>query len=260
MGREVLQDDVTTWLGSVETSQETAEPANVIGPVDSERDAQRSDSPGTQGVQLMNPLAVDAGNYVSDSSGRPFHLGKSSNWSFGRRTLKMACDRLGIQLTTENLHFEGAVYNLDWQVLRQAPEPHSLPAPDYAVYLINATKFHCGQIFHLFDEDDFMNHFATFHGDKDGIDKVSRLWYIHYLLVVAFGKAFVAHNSNNGRPPGANLFLEAMRHLPEITFSTDSIESIETLICAALYLQCLDFRSSAYNLVRKSEVHFATLY
>lgn len=164
----------------------------------------------------------------------------------------MTCDRLGMQLPTENLHFEGSVYNLDWQMLRQTPEPsrHSLPAPDYAVYLINATKFHCGQIFHIFDEEDFMHQFAIFHEDKAGIERVTQRWYIHYLLIMAFGKAFVARNSHDGRPPGANLFLEAMRHLPEITFfSTDSIESIEILICAALYLQCLDFRNAAYNLV-----------
>lgn len=165
----------------------------------------------------------------------------------------MTCDRLGVQLPPEGLHFEGAVYNLEWQVLRQTSGPYtqSLPASDYAVYLINATKFHCGQIFHLFDEEDFMHHFATFHQDKNGIDRVSQLWYTHYLLVLAFGKAFVARNAHDGRPPGANFFLEAMRHLPEIIlFSTTSIESIEILICAALYLQCLDFRSAAYNLVR----------
>ena len=165
----------------------------------------------------------------------------------------MTCHRLGVELTPESLHFEGSVYDLDWQLLRQTSEPdtQSLPAPDYAIYLINATKFHCGQMFHLFDEDDFMHHFAKFHDDCGGIDKVPRLWYIHYLLVVAFGKAFVARNVQNGRPPGASLFLEAMRHLPEITlFCTESVESIETLICAALYLQCLDFRQAAYNLVR----------
>lgn len=164
----------------------------------------------------------------------------------------MTCDRLGVQLPPEGLHFEGAVYNLEWQVLRQTSEPYtqSLPASDYAVYLINATKFHCGQIFHLFDEEDFMHHFANFHQDKNGIDRVSQLWYTHYLLVLAFGKAFVARNASDGRPPGANFFLEAMRHLPEIIlFSTTSIESIEILICAALYLQCLDFRSAAYNLI-----------
>ena len=169
----------------------------------------------------------------------------------------MTCDRLGVQLPTENLHFEGSVYQLDWEILRHRSEPsaHSLPAPDYAVYLINATKFHCGQMFHLFDEEEFMRYFATFHEVKNGVGRVPQLWYVHYLLVLAFGKAFVARNAHDGRPPGADLFLEAMRHLPEITlFSTDSIESIEILICAALYLQSLDFRGAAYNLVRPDSI------
>jgi proline utilization trans-activator len=185
------------------------------------------------------------------------HLGKSSNWSFGRRVLRMTCDRLGVELPTENLHFQGSVYRLDWQVLRHRSEPsaHALPAPDYGIYLINATKFHCGQIFHLFDEEEFMRNFTTFNEHKNGIDRVSQSWYVHYMLVLAFGKAFVARNAQEGRPPGADLFLEAMRHLPEITLfsddsvDTDSIESIEILICAALYLQSLDFRAAAYNLV-----------
>ena len=165
----------------------------------------------------------------------------------------MTCDRLGVVMSPEDLHFEGAVYDLEWQRLQQTPEPQSLslPAADHAMYLVNTVKFHCGQLFHLFDEDDFMRHFATFHQAKNGIEKVPRIWYTHYLLIVAFGKSFVARKSQDGRPPGADLFLEAMRHLPEITFfATDRLEAIETLICAALYLQCLDFRSSAYNLVK----------
>ena len=66
-------DDVTTWLGSVEEGRETAEPHNALGPNESsQNDTQGApESPGAQGAQLMNPLAVDAGNYLSDSSGRP---------------------------------------------------------------------------------------------------------------------------------------------------------------------------------------------
>ncbi|RMZ77412.1 hypothetical protein DV738_g4369, partial [Chaetothyriales sp. CBS 135597] len=234
-----LEDDVSSWLGSSPRS-------------DTGRARRSSGSPSTRAVQLTNYLAMDTKNYVSDKHGRPIHLGKSSNWSFGRRVLRMTCDRLGVQLSTETLHFEGSVYQLEWQVLRHQPEPsaHSLPAPDYAIYLINATSFHCGQIFHLFEEEDFMHYFGIFHESKNGIDRVPLLWYVHYLLVVAFGKAFVARAAPDGPPPGAGLFIEAMKHLPEITlFPTDTIESIEILVCAALYLQCLDFRNAAYNLI-----------
>lgn len=164
----------------------------------------------------------------------------------------MSCEKLGIEVPTEGLHFEGMVYDLDWQILQQSTESptHLLPSADYAVYLINAVKFHCGQMFHLFDDADFMQHFATFHAENSNVDRVPRLWYIHYLLIIAFGKAFVARTVQGGRPPGADLFLQAMRHLPEITFfATDPLECVEILICSALYLQCLDFRSVAYNLV-----------
>lgn len=218
-------------------------------------------------VRLLNPLAVDSGNYFATNSGRSCelsnaclflvlteidHLGTSSNWSFGLRVLRLACERLGVELPPEGLHFEGQVYDLDWRLLRQTPHlyAHLLPSADHAIYLINAVKFHCGQIFHLFDETSFMQNFALFHEAGNGIKKVPQLWYVHYLLIVAFGKAFVAHSMQDGRPPGAELFLEAMKHLPEITlFNDEPIETIEILICAALYLQCLDFRSLAFNQV-----------
>ncbi|RMD41182.1 hypothetical protein DV735_g3961, partial [Chaetothyriales sp. CBS 134920] len=247
-----LEDDVSSWLGSVEAATQHAVEAHQSPKSDSGRARRSSASPSTRAVQLTNYLAMDTKNYVSDKHGRPIHLGKSSNWSFGRRVLRMTCDRLGVQLSTESLHFEGSVYQLEWQILRHQPEPsaHSLPASDYAIYLINTASFHCGQIFHLFEEEEFMRYFAIFHQDKNGIDRVPLLWYVHYLLVVAFGKAFVARNAPDGPPPGAGLFVEAMRHLPEITlFPTDAIESIEILVCAALYLQCLDFRNAAYNLI-----------
>ena len=54
-------------------NQETAQQQKLAVPRVLDSDARRpSDSPSApENAQLMNPLAVDAGNYVSDSSGRP---------------------------------------------------------------------------------------------------------------------------------------------------------------------------------------------
>lgn len=87
----------------------------------------------------------------------------------------------------------------------------------------------------------------------------SSLWYVHYLLILAFGKAFVVQASrpNSRRPPGAELFVQAMQLLPDFTFfAADTIELIQVLCCAALYMQCLDFRGSAYRIVSLSQTRF----
>lgn len=184
------------------------------------------------------------------------YLGTSSNWSFGRRVLVMSHERaLGSPLLSDNLLFQSKVYDLGWDGQRSTSsspdiDPAILPTPDYAIYLINAVKFHCGQMFHLFDEESFMERFTRFHEVSADRSTLMPLWYIHYLLVLAFGKAFLARNNKARRPPGAELFAQAMKLLPDITFlCTDPVESIEILCCAALYLHSLDFRSSAYQLV-----------
>lgn len=171
----------------------------------------------------------------------------------------MACEHLGIPLATENLHYEGAVYNLDWKSLKTRGQSKccSLPSADHAIYLINAVKFHCGQLFHLFEEHDFMEQFSIFYEKPDVAERVPDTWYIHLLLIIAFGKALVVGNVRSGSPPGSEFFLEAMTRLPEITLlCTDPIESVEILVCAALYLQCLDFRCTGYNLVGQVMKHF----
>lgn len=150
----------------------------------------------------------------------------------------------------DSLLFEGATYDLGWDGRRDIlsnsqPQP-SLPTPDHAIFLINAVKFQCGQLFHLFDEPTFMDQFRKFHESDNDPAKCSVLWYVHYLLILAFGKAFMVRTPCQSR----QLFMHAMKMLPDITFlCANPIESIEVLCCAALYLQCLDSRSAAYNLV-----------
>lgn len=158
-------------------------------------------------------------------------------------------------LPSENLLFDGTCYDLGWDEQRclscqPNQESVALPSADNARYLINAVQFHCGQLFHLLDEDEFMRCFHSYH--EDGSNRQS-LWYIHYLLILAFGKAFVVQTSKDQsrrRPPGADLFVLAMGLLPPAHFFVaDQIHLIQILCCAALYLQCLDFRGPAYRIV-----------
>jgi hypothetical protein len=92
-----------------------------------------------------------------------------------------------------------------------------------------------------------MRHFANFHGEYGGQANVPVLWYVHYLVLLAFGKSFVVRKCYGRRPAGADFFIQAMKLLPDVTYLyTDPLHSIEILCCVALYLQCLDYRSSAY--------------
>jgi hypothetical protein len=145
------------------------------------------------------------------------------------------------------------MYDLGWDGQRDgsASEDPLLPSADYATYLINAVKFHCGQLFHLFDEGTFMRKFAEFNQNTSNSSKAKGLWYVHFLILLAFGKVFVARQNDGCRPRGANYFVQAMKLMPDITFlHTQPVQAVEILCCEALYLQCLDFRSAAYSVVR----------
>ncbi|KAG9854951.1 proline oxidase, partial [Aureobasidium melanogenum] len=205
---------------------------------------------------LMNPLALGVSTYTPHASRMPVYLGTSSNWSFGRRVLAMSHEQiLGSPLSPQNLLFQSEAYDLGWNGLRTGQssfnsEAKALPTADHAIYLINAAKFHVGQMFHLFDEESFMQSFSIFHkpsADKSGL---MPLWYAHYLLILAFGKAFLARTSKGRRPAGGEFFVQAMAILPDVTFlCLHPIETIEILCCATLYLHSLDFRSPAYQLI-----------
>ncbi|THX16393.1 hypothetical protein D6D17_02751 [Aureobasidium pullulans] len=212
--------------------------------------------------RLMNPFALGASAYAPASRGDvPVYLGTSSNWAFGRRVLVMSHEQiLGSMPGQESLFFQSEIYDLGWDGTRgpfastSPMEPATLPTADHAIYLINAVKFHCGQMFHLFDEETFMRCFAIFH-DPTVIDKSSLmpLWFVHYLLILAFGKAFLARGTRGRRPPGAELFVQAMQLLPDTTFlCVRPVQTIEILCCACLYLQSLDYRSPAYILIRQA--------
>ncbi|RTE78623.1 hypothetical protein BHE90_006885 [Fusarium euwallaceae] len=208
---------------------------------------------------LINPLAFHTYDWVPGPKGQIVFMGTSSNWSFGRRVLTMTHERLtGTPLPIQNLHFgglDGKVYDLKWDGNRRVSsndtlDPSILPAQDFALYLINSVKFHCGWLFNLFEEDRFMEHFRLFHERPTEYPRVAPLWYVHYLLILAFGKAFVVQSTKSRRPPGGELFVQAMKLMPDFTFfEVDPVEQMQVLCCAALYLQCVDYLTQAYRLV-----------
>lgn len=191
--------------------------------------------------------------YYDVCSSTVVYLGTSSNWSFSRKVLSLLHVHLyHSPLPTESLLFDESAYDLGWDGSRTAMslEVPMTPSLDYSIYLINSVKFHAGQLYHLFDEESFMEALYAFHNQSDHQAAVSQLWYIQYLLLIAFGKAFVVQRNHGNTPAGYEFFLKALQLLPDITrLSREPIIATEVLCCIALYLQSLDFRSSAYGYV-----------
>lgn len=180
------------------------------------------------------------------------YLGTSSNWSFTRRVLSLTHEHIYQEaLPTGALLFDGAAYDLGWDGLRtpQSPDVPTVPTLDHAIYLINSVKFRCGQLYHLFDDQEFMGNLHEFYSQPKP-NATAGLWYIHFLLMLAFGKGFVQHKVQGNRPAGADFFVKALQLLPDVSvLHQEPIESTEILCCIALYLQALDCRSSAHNYV-----------
>ncbi|KZN86679.1 putative transcriptional regulatory protein [Penicillium chrysogenum] len=185
-------------------------------------------------------------------------MGTSSGWAFSRRVLGMTHEKLtGTPLfpDPEKLLFDDHVYNLNWDGNRSnypadVFDVSNLPTADFAEYLISSVKFHCGQLFYLFDDQDFRKKFAIFQKNPAVEARSSPLWFCHYLLLLAFGKTFVLHSSGPQGPAGAEHFIHAMQCMPDFTFyNADPIERIQVMCCAALYLQSIHSRGSAYRMI-----------
>ncbi|PLB50613.1 Zn(II)2Cys6 transcription factor [Aspergillus steynii IBT 23096] len=211
-----------------------------------------TEPPNIETTDLTNPLSTGPSTFMTSVTGRVFYLGTSSNWSFARKILSMTHEHLyQSPLPTGSLRFDAATYDLGWDGMRLSmPELPMAPTLDFSLYLITAVKFHAGQLFHLFDEESFMGGLYAFHEDPHQQMATSGLWYIHYLLILAFGKAFVVQKAQDGRPPGYEFFIKALQLLPDTTrLSRDPIIATEILCCIALYLHSMDYRNSAYDFI-----------
>ncbi|KAJ5551501.1 hypothetical protein N7461_006199 [Penicillium sp. DV-2018c] len=201
---------------------------------------------------LDNPLSNSPPTFMSMANGRTFYLGTSSNWSFTRRVLSLAHQHLyHAALPTDTLLFDETTYELGWDGLRTSlgPDVPIVPTRDHTMYLINAVRFRCGQLYHLFEEDDFMRSLEKFYSGE-GHTMTNSLWYIHFLLILAFGKGFVQPKTQGKRPPGVGYFIKALQLLPDPSaLYREPMQGTEILCCIALYYQCVDFRTSAHNYI-----------
>lgn len=180
-------------------------------------------------------------------------MGPSSSWSFCRRVLALVGRRIpSPNYASHPFHLDGTAFRLQWRPLGrdEAPETSHLPPLDYALLLFNTVKFYFGHLFYLVDEPEFLRDLHELYDDPALKVQTSRLWYAQYLLILAFGKAFIGGSASGNGPPGCQYASRAMALLPDFTgIDLDAVQSIQTLALAALYLQSIDMRTAAFQYV-----------
>ncbi|KAF4442228.1 transcription factor [Fusarium austroafricanum] len=198
----------------------------------------------------QNPL-VDNDYVFGQAMGRYWYMGPASSWAFCRRVLAL----VGKHLPEANnepppWHLDGSAFRLHWRPLMpdEQPDVSNLPPSDYAYFLIQTARFYLGPLASLIDEAEFLQHFKELYKDAPAKAASCKLWYAQYLLMIAFGKAFLGGKSVDGSPPGYQYAARAMPLMPELAgIALDPVLSVQALTLAAIYFQSIDMRVAAYQ-------------
>ncbi|CAH0024899.1 unnamed protein product [Clonostachys rhizophaga] len=203
--------------------------------------------------RMRNPLTTTAAKFVTDPQGRRRFLGPSSTWAYGRQVMSMIREYLNQDVSPlVPLNTDGQALPLEFPSEKQLGGTISmdnLPSLDYAIYLTNTVKFHISQTYHLFDEQSFLNGlFSLYNDGPRPLDGKTRLWYVQYFIIMAFGKALLVRGLSASNPPGGGYFMRAMEMFPDVDgLYQDIVLAIEVCCGLALYLQSIDHRNSAYT-------------
>ncbi|KAJ9486712.1 hypothetical protein VN97_g6621 [Penicillium thymicola] len=206
-----------------------------------------------ENVNMVNPLSSGPPEYIKDPAGKLYYLGHTSTWSLTIRLLNLTHEALyKCPFPSTAHHIDSVIYDLKWNGMRSqaVPDIRGLPAIDHALFLINAAKFHTGQIFHLFDEASFLDQLYRFYENPVENVNTAGLWLPHFLVIIALGKAFVGAQNRGNMPPGSEFFRAALMMLPDYSFLWKEPSISAEILCAfALYLQSIDWRTSAHNMI-----------
>lgn len=187
------------------------------------------------------------------------YLGPTSTWSFCRRALAvLEANSPSSDGSQAPLNLDGAVFRLRWEPkpLIDQNDLRNLPAADYAYYLFNTVKFHLAELSSAIHEKSFMHQFELFQSNPLDTACNNRLWFVQYLFVIAFGKAFLApagQGSATGAPAGSEYAARAMALFPDVSQVHDaSLLGIEVITLVALYFQSIDQRTVSFQYVSLS--------
>ncbi|RAH87292.1 hypothetical protein BO86DRAFT_405362 [Aspergillus japonicus CBS 114.51] len=215
----------------------------------SEHDSQ-PERDGLRSKFSRNPLVEYS--FAQSPDGRFWYMGPTSSWSFCRRVLAL----LGKHVPDANCppdpwNVDASAFALKWRPLPmdEVPEVCHLPPIDYGLYLFHTVKYYLGTLFYIIDSASFLRHLHEFYTDPATKVVSMRLWYAQYLLVLAFGKAFLAQNHPPNAPPsGYQYAARAMSLMPDLSgMYPDPLQCIRTLTLAALYFQSIDMRVAAFQ-------------
>lgn len=208
---------------------------------------------------IRNPLTSSETFFLVDSSGRQRYLGSSSSLSFTwqiRFLLKKVMgDDVPINLvpSSEEQTYKMAAATVRSSLFPLAGTDTDMPSRSYPKYLAETALYHLGDIFHVFDRDEFMAKIDAFFDDGSCNRPLSTLWHVQLLqplLAIAFGKLFLRRGASALGPPGATDFLRALTLQNDILYLwADPILKIETLCLTTLYLMSCDMRATAYCMV-----------
>ena len=167
-----------------------------------------------------------------------------STWSFTVRLMLMLDEALhpGTPLLPPQL-LESETYTMKWKTSSpsDAPNINGLPSLDHAIYLLNTFKFYIGQPYRLFDEAEFEKEIREFYANASQKATECRLWFTKFLLILAFGTAFLARPTASQDPPGAQFFTRAMALMPDNrALWKESLLAIQVLALVGLYLFSID--------------------
>lgn len=198
-----------------------------------------------------NPLIET--QFLKDQTGRHRFLGPTSTWAFTRR-LTFLLEQYGPQheVTLSPFSTDGAAFHLKW-----AAKPHversdllGLPPKNYVEYMYSTAKFQLGDLFSMVDEESFLQKLRAFHVDPWNMIQQHRLWFVEYLLFLAFGKAFTGGPDGSNAPHGHEFASRAMSLLPgPYEMHQEELLAIEVLALVALYFQAIDMRIIAYQYI-----------
>ncbi|RDW59329.1 fungal specific transcription factor domain-containing protein [Aspergillus mulundensis] len=200
----------------------------------------------------QNPLTETEYSFARSPDGRFWYMGPSSSWSFCRRVLAL----LGKQVPDANnppdpWNIDGTAFMLKWHPLSadETPDLSDLPPMDYGLYLLHTVRFHFGPLFYILDEAAFVRHLHIFYHKPEECVGHMRTWFAQYLLIIAFGKAFLAPNRQPNAPPdGYQYASRAMALMPDMSgVHADQLQCIQALTLAALYFQSVDMRVAAFQ-------------
>ncbi|OGM39385.1 hypothetical protein ABOM_011804 [Aspergillus bombycis] len=189
--------------------------------------------------------------FAATPDGRYWYMGPSSSWSFCRRVLAL----LGKRVPESNSppdpwHLDGMAFKLQWKQVppEETPDVTNIPPLDYALFLYNTAKYYLASLSFLIDETLYLQELHEFYLDPAAKAASRRSWFAQYLLVLAFGKAFITQRNPSGSPTGHQYASRAMALLPDLSgIHEDPLTSIQALSLAALYFQSIDMRKAAFQ-------------